>query len=142
MGFLDFLFGSADGIPEYRQQYGINPCEDYNFGAHPDFTESIPRGPARHTEPGRGSYYDTPRYGNDEAPRTWEERWDSFWNNPGSRYRDNSCYETLGVKPGASRRAIGRAYRRAAKSAHPDAGGSAAAFNRINAAYNEALKRL
>lgn len=41
----------------------------------------------------------------------------------------------LGLEPGASRQAIKRAYRRLAKAHHPDLGGDAKAFHRLEAAY-------
>lgn len=41
----------------------------------------------------------------------------------------------LGLEPGASLTAIRRAYRRLAKAHHPDLGGSAEAFHRLDAAY-------
>jgi curved DNA-binding protein CbpA len=43
-------------------------------------------------------------------------------------------YETLGVPKSASTNAIRRAYRRKAKRAHPDAGGSADEFNALSKA--------
>lgn len=42
-------------------------------------------------------------------------------------------YEVLGVEPGADEEAVKAAYRREAKSAHPDAGGSAPEFERLSA---------
>ncbi len=44
-------------------------------------------------------------------------------------------YETLGVPPDADTAAIKAAYRTAAKTAHPDAGGSAEAFGALTHAY-------
>jgi hypothetical protein len=41
----------------------------------------------------------------------------------------------LGLEPGASSAAIKRAYRRLAKAHHPDLGGDAEAFHRLDAAY-------
>ena len=45
----------------------------------------------------------------------------------------------LGLEPGASAAAIKRAYRRLAKSHHPDLGGDAEAFRRLDAAYRSLL---
>jgi curved DNA-binding protein CbpA len=45
-------------------------------------------------------------------------------------------YQTLGVDRSASAADIRRAYRRRAKSAHPDAGGSPEAFNRLHTALS------
>lgn len=44
-------------------------------------------------------------------------------------------YGTLGVDPGATAAEIKAAYRSAAKSAHPDTGGSAKEFESVNRAY-------
>lgn len=44
-------------------------------------------------------------------------------------------YEILGLKRGAARKDIHRAYRRRAKTAHPDGGGSVEAFNELVTAY-------
>jgi DnaJ-domain-containing protein 1 len=41
----------------------------------------------------------------------------------------------LGLEPGASQQMIKRAYRRLAKAHHPDLGGDAKAFHRLDAAY-------
>jgi DnaJ-domain-containing protein 1 len=41
----------------------------------------------------------------------------------------------LGLEPGASQQMIKRAYRRLAKAHHPDLGGDAEAFHRLEAAY-------
>jgi len=41
----------------------------------------------------------------------------------------------LGLEPGASRALIKRTYRQLAKLHHPDLGGDAAAFQRLDAAY-------
>ena len=46
-----------------------------------------------------------------------------------------SLYGVLGVPPTATDEEIRAAYRRAAKRAHPDAGGSQSAFRRVNTAY-------
>ena len=46
-----------------------------------------------------------------------------------------SLYDVVGVGAGASAQEIRAAYRRAARDAHPDLGGSDAAFRRVNAAY-------
>ena len=48
----------------------------------------------------------------------------------------DSLYDLLGVAPDASTVAIHRAYRRAAKAAHPDAGGSPEAFARLKLAHD------
>jgi curved DNA-binding protein CbpA len=57
----------------------------------------------------------------------------------GPRYRGNpliDLYEVLGVKREAARKDIHKAYRRKAKIAHPDSGGSVEAFNELVAAYS------
>ncbi len=48
----------------------------------------------------------------------------------------------LGVAPGAGRDDIRAAYRRAAKRAHPDMGGSSEAFQRVRAAFDALLAAL
>lgn len=45
-------------------------------------------------------------------------------------------YAVLGVRPNASAAEIRDAYRRRAKTSHPDAGGSADAFDRVTLAYD------
>ena len=44
-------------------------------------------------------------------------------------------YAVLGVRPGASAAEVHAAYRAAVRRTHPDAGGSAAAFENVQAAY-------
>jgi curved DNA-binding protein CbpA len=44
-------------------------------------------------------------------------------------------YQTLGVPRTASQKAIEHAFRKKAKQAHPDCGGSAEAFQQVHAAY-------
>ena len=47
----------------------------------------------------------------------------------------SAALQELGLEPGASVPMIKRAYRRLAKAHHPDLGGDAAAFHRLEAAY-------
>lgn len=51
-----------------------------------------------------------------------------------------SCWDLLGVSPNASPAEIDRAFRDAAKKAHPDAGGSDAAMATLSAAKQEAMQ--
>jgi len=51
-----------------------------------------------------------------------------------------SCWEVLGLFPGASREAVQQAYRDKARAAHPDAGGTDAAMAELNRARDEALR--
>jgi hypothetical protein len=51
-----------------------------------------------------------------------------------------SCWEILGVAPGASEDVIEQAFRSKAKAAHPDAGGSDSAMAELNRARDEARK--
>jgi len=51
-----------------------------------------------------------------------------------------SCWTVLGVPPTAARDDIERAYRAAAKRAHPDAGGSDAAMAALTRARDEAMR--
>lgn len=46
-------------------------------------------------------------------------------------------YRDLGVKRGASQEEVKRAYRKKAQRTHPDAGGNAKDFQRVNNAYNK-----
>jgi|GEM_PF-2158676 len=50
--------------------------------------------------------------------------------------RRTSLYDVLGVAPSATLDDIRGAYRRSARVLHPDAGGSAAAFERLTMAYH------
>lgn len=50
-----------------------------------------------------------------------------------------SCWEVLGVPRGASEQEIKAAYRREAKAAHPDHGGSREHWDRLQGAYEKAL---
>ena len=51
-----------------------------------------------------------------------------------------SCWDILGIRPGASEADISAAYRAKARSAHPDAGGSETAMSELNRARDEALR--
>lgn len=51
------------------------------------------------------------------------------------------CFADLGLSARATAAEVKAAYRRLAKEHHPDRGGDAAAFRRINEAYEEALAR-
>jgi hypothetical protein len=53
-----------------------------------------------------------------------------------------TCWDILGVQPGSSAEEIKSAYRRKARSAHPDAGGSESAMAELNRAYEQALATL
>jgi curved DNA-binding protein CbpA len=50
-----------------------------------------------------------------------------------------SPHEVLGVEPDADERDVIEAYRRRAKEAHPDHGGTPEAFHRVKAAYEELM---
>lgn len=50
-----------------------------------------------------------------------------------------SCWDILGLEPGADRAAIERAYRDQAKAAHPDRGGTREEWDRLRDAYEQAL---
>lgn len=54
---------------------------------------------------------------------------------PGSDPRRAAAYQQLGLAWGASRDAIKKAHRRLVKQHHPDVGGEAEAFRRVNDAY-------
>jgi len=54
---------------------------------------------------------------------------------PGSDPRRAAAYQQLGLAWGASREAIKKAHRRLVKQHHPDMGGEADAFRRVNDAY-------
>jgi hypothetical protein len=56
-----------------------------------------------------------------------------------SRHTLSPAFAELNLRPGCSRTDIVRAYRQLAKIHHPDAGGSAQAFARLQAAYTQAL---
>lgn len=50
-----------------------------------------------------------------------------------------SCWQILDVRPGAAKEAILEAFRKLAKDAHPDLGGSIEAFTRLKRARDQAL---
>jgi hypothetical protein len=50
-----------------------------------------------------------------------------------------SCWDVLGIEPGASRSEITAAYRRQARAAHPDQGGTREEWDRLQAAHEQAL---
>jgi|GEM_PF-3573245 len=50
-----------------------------------------------------------------------------------------AAWRTLGLDHRATRQDVTRAYRHAVKRHHPDAGGDASAFGRVEAAYRRAL---
>jgi len=49
------------------------------------------------------------------------------------------CYDTLAVRPGATRAEIKMAYRHVVLVSHPDRGGQAAEFQRFDEAYRTLL---
>ena len=49
-------------------------------------------------------------------------------------------WETLGLQPGASEQEVKNAYKSLAKKCHPDKGGSAEEFKKINEAYTQIMK--
>lgn len=51
-----------------------------------------------------------------------------------------SCWDILGIKPGASADDVTKAYRSKARAAHPDTGGSADAMSELNRARDQAFK--
>lgn len=51
-----------------------------------------------------------------------------------------SCWEVLGLRPGATDEEIQAAYRTKAKGAHPDAGGSQTAMSELNRARDDAMR--
>lgn len=53
-----------------------------------------------------------------------------------------SCWEVLGLTPGAVRAEIDTAFRRLARERHPDRGGSDAAMAELNKARDDALRSL
>lgn len=59
---------------------------------------------------------------------------------PTEEQRKETCWNVLGVKPGAAADEIARAYHLLAKNAHPDAGGTREEWDRLQAAYEQAMK--
>lgn len=55
-------------------------------------------------------------------------------------FGDSTALTTLGLEPGCSRADIARAYKRLAKTAHPDGGGSHEEFLKLNQAYQAAMR--
>jgi curved DNA-binding protein CbpA len=51
------------------------------------------------------------------------------------------AFNILGLKPGASQELIKKAYRRLVKQYHPDIGGSADEFRKINDAYQQLMTK-
>lgn len=68
-----------------------------------------------------------------DSRRTRNDRADPM--PPGADPRRAEAYRHLGLAWGASREEIKAAHRRLVKQHHPDLGGEAAAFRRVNAAY-------
>lgn len=68
------------------------------------------------------------RVNNDAAPRIYSRT-------------EIEAFRTLGLEPGADRKAIVAAWKARMKSAHPDQGGDAEAAARLNAARDILLKR-
>lgn len=66
----------------------------------------------------------------------WSDSSPSF-----KRQRSPKWARVLGVSPDASKRQIKGAYRRLAREHHPDAGGNADDFRRIQEAYDEGMNR-
>jgi hypothetical protein len=58
---------------------------------------------------------------------------------PGSRYVPE-CLRVLGLPRGCTEPEVRRAFRRLARRLHPDVGGDAEAFMRLEAAYRQALR--
>jgi hypothetical protein len=50
------------------------------------------------------------------------------------------AFATLGLQPGCSKADVKRAYKRLAKSAHPDVGGDHSSFIKLNEAYESAMR--
>lgn len=59
---------------------------------------------------------------------------------PTENQREQTCWNVLGVPATASRSDIAEAYRRLAKLAHPDKGGSRAEWDRLQSAYQKAIE--
>ena len=55
-------------------------------------------------------------------------------------FRQTSPFEILGLKQGASEQEVKNAYKILAKKCHPDKGGSAEEFKKINEAYTQIMK--
>ncbi len=63
---------------------------------------------------------------------------ESFWR-AGFRITDASPLSVLGLSHGATKADIKRAYKRLARKAHPDGGGSHEAFLKLNQAFKQAM---
>lgn len=53
-----------------------------------------------------------------------------------------SCWDVLGLRPGASQSEISEAYRAKARAAHPDTGGSETAMAELNRARDNAMRAM
>jgi len=87
---------------------------------------------------GRGASRAGPRRGTRTANTSWASGDQEGARRPATPPASGSEAEALailGLEPGASRALIKRTYRQLAKLHHPDLGGDAAAFQRLDAAY-------
>ena len=94
------------------------------------------RGPGRRTSSDRRSTDRDPGEQQQQQERQQQQRQQRRRSAPpGADARRQEAYSVLGLDWGASREAIKQAHRRLAKQHHPDMGGRAEDFHRVNAAY-------